>query len=341
MSDKALQRRFFFLLLLGTSILAFFIFRPYLTAVALAATFAVIFYPLYHRIETATRGRSSLAAFITTMLVLLIVFIPLLFFGFQFFREAQGLYSFISHTDAGLTQTLMGHIPSAIQDQIPSESVDFQQVARQALSWIVNNLGSAFSGIAKLLINLFLSLLTLFYLLRDGRKLKQKIVDLSPLYNSYDRKIFARLELTVNSVIRGSLVVAMVQGVVTGIGLFVFGVPNSALWGSVAAVAALIPSVGTATVLVPSIVYLFITSSLAKTIGLLLWGLFAVGLIDNFLGPHLIQHGIKIHPMLVLLSVIGGISFFGPIGFVIGPVVLSFFVALLDIYPSAIRRVTE
>ena len=108
--------------------------------------------------------------------------------------------------------------------------------------------------------------------------------------------------------------------------------PNPVLWGLVAALAALIPGIGTALILIPAIGYLFFTGSTGAAIGLLIWGVVAVGLIDNFLGPMLVNRGVKIHPFLILLSIFGGLSFFGPVGFVLGPLIIALVFALLEIY---------
>jgi predicted PurR-regulated permease PerM len=146
------------------------------------------------------------------------------------------------------------------------------------------------------------------------------------------------MEQAVYSIFAGSIIVALVQGILTGIGFTIFGVPNPALWGSIASVAALIPGVGTALVVVPGILYLFFTGSTGYAIGLLVWGILAVSLIDNFLGPILVNRGVKIHPFLILLSVLGGLIFFGPVGFLLGPIILAFLFALLDIYRSSVRK---
>ena len=128
----------------------------------------------------------------------------------------------------------------------------------------------------------------------------------------HDETIFNKLAVAINSVIRGNLAVALIQGILTAVGFALFGVPNPTLWGSVAAIAALVPSVGTALVLLPAILFLYWGEALSA-LGLLLWGATAVGLIDNFLGPKLAGRGMRLHPFLILLSILGGIAFFGPL----------------------------
>ena len=133
---------------------------------------------------------------------------------------------------------------------------------------------------------------------------------------------------------------ALIQGILTAVGFTFFGIPNATLWGSVAAITALIPGIGTALVLLPAILYLYFSGETLFAVGLLLWGMTAVGLVDNFLGPKLVERGMRLHPFLILLSVLGGVGFFGPLGFLLGPLVLSLLFALIEIY-FAIKKEHE
>jgi predicted PurR-regulated permease PerM len=138
--------------------------------------------------------------------------------------------------------------------------------------------------------------------------------------------------------VRGHLVIGILQGLVVGFGFFIFGVPSPVIWGVAAAVASLIPMIGTSLVIIPGILILLLAGSLVQAIGLLIWGIFAVGLIDDLLGPYLIERGIKIHPFLILLSALGGIALLGPVGFLAGPVILALLFALLDLYPTIVKQ---
>ena len=181
-------------------------------------------------------------------------------------------------------------------------------------------------------------LISLFYFLRDGKSFTQYLKILSPLSDRQDEKILSRLFVAVNSVIKGALSIALIQGFLTGIGFWIFGVPNPVLWGSTAAIAALVPNIGTALVLVPAIGFLYLNGEVAQAIGLGIWSITAVGLIDNILGPYLINRGVKIHPLLILLSVIGGLGLFGPVGFLLGPLIISLLFALIDIHFETVGR---
>jgi len=184
----------------------------------------------------------------------------------------------------------------------------------------------------------FIFLVALYYLLKDGQKLKVAIIALSPLSDTDDETISQKLRGAINAVMKGSLLIAFIQGVLTSAGFAIFGVPNAILWGSVAVIAALIPGIGTALVLIPAILFLFITGEMFSGVGLIVWGVVAVGLVDNFLGPKLVGHGMQLHPLIILLSVFGGIGFFGPIGFLLGPLAISLLFVLIDIYFSLKTR---
>jgi predicted PurR-regulated permease PerM len=209
---------------------------------------------------------------------------------------------------------------------------------KQGLSWLLQHLGSVFGSFVKTAASSFLFLIALYYLLKDGRKFKAVIIALSPLSDTDDETISQKLAVAIHSVMKGSLLIAFIQGVLTSVGFAIFGVPNAVLWGSVAAIAALIPGIGTALVLIPAILFLFLRGEAFSGVGLIVWGMGAVGLIDNFLGPKLVGRGTQLHPLIILLSVLGSIVFFGPIGFLLGPLIMSLLFALLDIYSSLMGK---
>lgn len=343
MNTKTLQPYFLIALILVASALAFFIFRPFLVVLVLAAVFAVVLQPLYRGVLRQMSGSPGLAAFVTMLVSVVCILIPLTFITIQIAGEAQSLYSTIAY-GSGQTylNTVVQHVGDTARLYAPSLapsgddlSASVDQYVKGVLSWMVQNLGGAFGGLALLLLNLFIFLVALYYFLRDGAKLKQTIIDISPLTDSDDNAVLTRLEQAVNSVIRGSLTIALIQGVLTGVGFTLFGVPNSILWGVVAAFAALIPGIGTSLVLAPGVAYLFVIGATTPATGLLIWSVIVVGLIDNLLGPRLVGKGMKVHPLIVLLSILGGLAFFGPVGIFLGPLCTSLLLALISIHPHA------
>lgn len=338
MSYQKSELYFLVTLLVGMSIVTFFIFEPFLYALILAVIFATVFAPVHKRILSGLREKRGLAALVTTAFVLIVIVVPVTFLSTQIFQEATSLYSSLS--DNGGTAGLLRITEDAVRDiGIPFFSVgslDLGQYFEQGLSFLIEHLGTIFSNVAKILVGIIVLFIALYYLFKDGHELRKSVITLSPLSDVYDETIFRKLELAINSVVRGSISVALVQGVLTAIGLAIFGVPNPVLWGSVATVTALIPGVGTSLVLIPSILFLFFTGAEGAAVGLLIWGIVAVGLVDNVLGPKIVGKGAKLHPFLILLSILGGIGLFGPIGFLFGPLALALLFAFLEIY-STIR----
>lgn len=344
------QHYFFFGLLLLAIGLSVAIFLPYLSALIIALVFSVIFRPIHsliQRIIAPKNERSSLAALVSVVFILVAILTPLGFLIMRISTEAQDVYFYLTNeenqsrlvtsaNDMILTVSykVLGYYPNISED-----SLNVAKYAQNLLSWSFTNIDSIVSNTAKFLFNIFIILFALYYMLRDGGSLKRNIIGLSPLLDIYDEEIFDKLETAIFSVVRGSLGVSIVQGGMTALGFWIFGVPNPILWGGIASIASLIPGIGTALVLIPAVVYLYTTGMPVNSIGLLIWSVLAVGLVDNFLGPLLIQKGVNIHEFLILLSVIGGLSMFGAIGFVLGPIILSFLFALLEIYKTHAKEI--
>ncbi|HPN15290.1 MAG TPA: AI-2E family transporter [bacterium] len=326
---------FLFLCLAVSLIVVYYIFRPFLASLVLASIFAFIFQPVFRKLLTITKNRESLSALITTFIAIIIAIVPMAILGTLVLKELTELYqTLIKGENGGLISTIRLAAEN-LRNILPVNfDLDINQYAKQGLESLILNLGDIFSSFAKILINTLVFLISFFFLLKDGGRLKNYFVILSPLDDKDDEMIVKRLESAVLATVKGSLTIGLIQGALSGIGFALFGVPNPALWGSTAAIAALIPGVGTSLILVPAIFYLLLTGHTLAGLGLLAWGLTAVGLIDNLLGPKLIGRGMHLHPLIVFLAVLGGLSFFGPLGFLLGPLAISLCLALIDIYLS-------
>jgi len=348
MINQKIQLHFLLVVLLATFVLSWFIFQPFIYALVLAAVFASVFQPLNRKILEKLGGQKALSALLTMLIVTVVIFTPLTFLVLQIFDEANHLYISISSTSGvnslngedGLINYLEKQI-GVLQDWFPAlqnNFVDVGEYSKNIASWIIQHLGSIFSGFAKMAVSSFIFLIALFYFLRDGARFKNTIKIISPLADSDDEIIIQKLKKSVDSVLKGSLIVALIQGVLTAVGFLFFGIPNPVLWGGLATIAALIPGIGTALVIIPAVIFLFISGSFYPALGLLAWGVIVVGLVDNIIRPQLIGRDVEIHPLLVLLSVLGGIAFFGPIGFILGPLTVSLLLALFDTYVYLMKK---
>lgn len=335
---KNQKPQFYFLLVLiiGTLVLSFYVLRPFISVFILAVVFTVIFQPLYRRMLKYCFNHEGLAALLTTVMVAVIILTPLTFLGVKIFQELHQLY--ISLVEDGGKDNFINIFNDLTENfrhyfLLPPEfSVNLGQYLKEGLNWLLKNLAVLFSNFASILATSFVFLISFYYLLKDGQRIKQAVINYSPLADLDDEMILNKLELAITSVVKGNFTIALIQGFLTTIGFMIFGVPNAVLWGTIAAIASLIPSVGTSLVFIPAIILMFINGQIFSAVGLLFWGALAVGLVDNLLGPRLIGRGMKLHPLFILFSIFGGLALFGPIGFIFGPIILSLLFALLHIY---------
>ncbi len=339
--NRIVEYVFFFGFMAIVTYILWEMLAPFVSALALSAIIVTICYPLYERIlKYAPRQNKTFAALTTTLVVLLAVVFPLFFIASSLVNQALSLYNETSVGGAGFVQSLSS-AEEQIAKYVPGFELNLTEYIKQASAWLAGNVGAIFAGTASTVFLFFIALIGSFYLFRDGKEFTKKLVVISPLPDEEDERILERMAVAVRSVAMGTVLVALIQGALAALGLAVTGFENYMLLGTIAALGALIPGVGTSIVLVPSILYLFFTGSIVPGIVLTIWATLAVGLIDNLLGPYLMSRGNPLHPFVVLLSVLGGIAFFGPIGFIVGPVVVSLFVVLLELYTLHISEQTN
>lgn len=324
------QTIFFIAAFAAVGALSVFIFWPFLISLTLAAIIAVLVYPVY-KILLAEIKSETASASITILLLILLIVAPLILLTNQIIQEAQHLYVTVSSGDIVSVDFLTQKVETLVRKYVP----DFQFNAKEYLagfsSWIIERLGGLFSGTLDFAVKFVLALVALFYFLRDGVAFRKQLSAFNPLSESKDKIIVDSVKSSIRSVLLGSLAVAVIQGLLSGIGFAIFGLPNATLWGTVAGVAALVPGVGTALVWIPAAAYLYFYGASGVWIAQVIWSVFLVGLIDNFLAPYIINKGVNVHPLFILFSILGGLQFFGPEGFLLGPLVVSFLPVLVKI----------
>jgi predicted PurR-regulated permease PerM len=324
------ENYFFFTSIILVAALVVLVFLPELNVIALGITFAVLFEPLYRLLLRLMPRWETLAALLVVLVSIILILGPFVFFGFQLFAEAQGFYTSIA---SGTSFPVVQYLAARLQSISPSLGLNLNFYLQQAAGIFVNNIGRIFSGIASVVITFFLSLFALFYFLKDGGKFYASVLKKSPFPREHTEILSQKLQVVMASIIRGSLLGAAVYGIVIGLGFFIFGIPSAILWGAVGAVAAFVPVIGVWMVVLPGVLWLLAMGSFAQAIGLLVWMVLVSIAIENFLRPWFVGRTAGIHPLLVLFSVLGGLSFFGPIGLLLGPLALGLFLALLEISP--------
>lgn len=339
--NRIVEYVFFFGLMGVVAYLVWEMLQPFVSALALAAIIVTISFPLYERIKKRVpRHNETLAALLTTVIVFMIVIIPLLLITSALVNEAVSVYRAAGEEQIGFEAGLRS-FETAVNTYLPGFELNITEYLTQAASFLAGNLGAIFAGTASTIFLFFIAMIGSFYFFRDGREFTKKLVAISPLPDDQDDKILRRMAQSLRAVLTGTLLVAIIQGTLTALGLWLFGFERAVFGGVIASFGALIPSVGTSIVFVPTVLYLVVTGSYLSAMGLAIWGILAVGLIDNLLGPYLMSRGNAMHPFLILLSVLGGISLFGPIGFIVGPVIVTLFMVLLELYSQHISITSD
>ena len=333
-----------FLLLLVAVTLAFaWVLYPFYGAVLWAIVVAVLFAPVYRRLLQSMQGRPSLAAAVTVLIIIAMVILPLAMIAASLVQEASSLiakiqsgeYNFGSYLQrildalpawaTGLLERLNVGDFSAMREKLASGLMKGGQVlAPQALSIGVNT----FDFVIRLGIMLYL----LFFLLRDGRALAERIKEAIPLRGDQKAALFARFADVVRATVKGGILVAMVQGTLGGIAFWFLGIHAALLWAVLMAFLSLIPAIGATLVWLPVAIYFLATGAIWQGGGLILYGVLVIGLVDNLLRPFLVGKGSKLPDYVVLISTLGGIEAFGLNGFVVGPLVAAMFMVSWEIF---------
>jgi len=338
MDKPNLQRYFFLVFLIASLILTLVMFGDLLLLLAFGGVLAVAVRPLHRWLVRLLRSDFA-ASFITIVIAAAAVLVPMGIFVAALYVEAAQMI-----TDAG-TQIAQGVpaawliqvVPAPYLAQVTELLSDSQAILKAVAGYLATNLPGIFSNAMEAALGFFIILFSTYYLLRDSKKLKKTIVDLSPLGDEDDESVINKVVGTVGAVINGVVIIGIVKAVLATLFLWVFGVPQPFFWGAMTGLSSVLPMIGTGLVLGPAVLYLVVTGHLAAALGLAAVSVGLVGTVDNFLQPKLVESKTNIHPLLVLLSVIGGIKFYGFSGFVLGPLTVAVSLGLLDIYKKKFR----
>lgn len=324
------------------TLLVTFLIKGYLTLLAFGIVLAILCNPVYRRVLRYVKNKEAIASLVTVIVVLLVVMVPIWLFGQLFFNEIYNAYTdFTSQNGAITRDVIIERLPEKLQSYAFQFSDDVTGYLTRYTTNIFNGISHALSNVLSFFFAFFLLLFTLYYLLRDQKRVANLLMQLSPISDAQERLLFDRVSASIRGVIFGTFLVALVQGVVATIGFLIVGLPNAFLWGLSTCFAAVIPTIGTTIIIVPAILFLFFTGHTLAAGVLLVWGAIAVGMIDNFLSPKLVGSKAKLHPVLVMFGVIGGLQFFGFLGFLLGPIVMAVFVALIEMYRTDFQKYLE
>lgn len=352
--DKQLKLNsnyFLFFLMIVVFIGCYKIIAPYIHTIMLAVILSIIFSPIHNRVEKITRGKKNIAAFLSCVIVTLVVILPIIFMMLAVIQQGAssfaGIYKWI---ESGKYQNIIDHpivtnlwvwinnylpdvkklFPDLDIKNLRIDKVLMKSTATFGKS-LLNQGGHIAGNITSLTGKFFLMIFTFFFFIRDEKKIFDYILHLVPLGSSQESQIMAKIKDVAKSALLGTFVTALAQGAAGGIAFSICGLPGL-FWGMVMAFASLIPMVGTALIWIPATLYLVISGSLKLAVFMVIWCIVVVGGLDNFVRPLFMQGGADMSTLLIFFAILGGINCFGLIGLLYGPLIFGLAMVLLYIY---------
>lgn len=315
---------------------------PFLPALTWALALAVLFAPAHRWVE-ARLMRPSLAAAVSVMVIALIVVVPAVLVGGRLIAEAaHGAEIIRAKVESGeWRRVIEAHPRIAPLGAWIEQHLDLPGAIQSVAGWLTNTGARFLRGSVLQLIEVLLTFYLLFYFLRDRRATLGSLRELLPLSHAEMKRLFDRVADTILATVYGTLAVSAVQGLLGGLMFWWLGLPAPLLWGVVMGVLAVVPVLGAFVIWIPAAIFLALEDSWGKALILTAWGGIIVAGIDNVLYPILVGNRLKLHTILAFISVVGGLMVFGPSGLIVGPVVLTTTIMLLEIWRSGFVRPEE
>jgi predicted PurR-regulated permease PerM len=352
MNNSNLYFKTFLILLVTVSVAFIWILLPYYAAIFWSGILALIFAPLQRRLIAKWPNHRNLTAFISLLIITLIVIIPVILITGSLLQEGSNIYRRMNTGEFNLGnyfEQTMAALPPFVHDILQRFGIDNLLALRERLSegaleiskLAATNAVSVGQNTFEFLIGMGIMLYMLFFLLRDGAQLARHCKQLIPLSEEHKQHLFRKFATVVRATVKGNIVVAATQGMLGGLIFWALGIQGALLWGVVMAVLSLLPAIGAALIWLPVAIYFLATGAIWEGVVLILFGVLVIGLVDNVLRPLLVGKDTKIPDYVILISTLGGLSVFGLNGFVLGPLFAALFIACWDLFPSAVQMSRE
>ena len=342
-SKSRIEWGFILTLLVVISLAFAFIIEPFFGAIIWAVVVAVLFRPVYERLLVRLPGRTNLATVITLVLILLLVIVPAILLGIALVQEATSIYQRIQAGDIDFDAAFEGFeksLPHWMQAQLAaygygdfaSIKAEIEQYVSAILEFLLGQLLSVGQGAFQFMLGLGVMLYLTFFLLRDGPALTDRIGEMIPLEQSKRHILMERFLAVIRATIKGSLVIAIIQGSLGGVVFWALDIRGALLWAVLMGLFSLIPAIGTGIVWIPVALYLLVTGDLWQGVVLILCGVFLISMVDNVVRPILVGRDTRMPDYVVLITTLGGLQLFGINGIIIGPLVAALFIAIWSIF---------
>jgi predicted PurR-regulated permease PerM len=318
------------------------VIMPFAAALFVAAVLAGAVHPIYERLAARLRGRRTVAAAVATLTILLVVILPLAWLAVVLGQEVADGVTYVRKTlrsegVGGLVADLPAPLRSAAQrvlDKIPHESQDLSDVAGAQGGRAASAVGGILSATWDVLIQMVMMLIAFFFLLIDGPALVRWFVEVMPLRKQQTLTLLTDFRKVTVAVLVSSIATSAIQAVVAFVGYLIARVPNPMFFGFVTFLVGLVPAVGAGAVTLGAAAIVFLSGRPGAALFLAIWGIFFVGLADNVVKPYLIRGGIELHGAVVFFALVGGLAYFGPVGLLAGPLIVSFFMAVVSMWKA-------
>jgi len=352
MNTASVQRTVFFILLAGVTLGFLWILQPFFGAVMWAIALAILFSPLYRRLNKAMGRRRSLAALVTLLLCTVVVVLPLAAVGASVVQDIMVLSDKIQSGQlnfAAYFEQIVAASPRWLTNLLNrfglADMTGMQQriegVASQGSQLIAARALSVGQNTFEFVVSFGVMLYLLFFMLRDGAELSKTVRDAFPLAKPHTHYLLNKFTTVTRATIKGNVAVAVVQGGLGGVAFWFLGVQGALVWGVLMAFLSLLPAIGAALIWLPVALYLLAIGSVLKGIGLIAFCVVVIGLIDNLLRPLLVGKETQMPDYIVLMSTIGGMAIFGINGFVLGPIIAALFMTAWSLFAEMRQADTE
>ena len=349
-SGTNLRTAFVLLLVIAVTVLFLAVTWPFFKPLLLGALLAGLFHPLYRWITRLLGGRAALGAAVTLLVLLVLGLGPISAFLGIVLQQAltmsdQAIPWLSQHLGAASTfnvnEWVVQKFP-ALAKYMPTQEQLLEQVgnaAKTAGAFLVSFASRMTATTAAFLLNLFVMLYAMFFFFKDGHKILERIFYYTPLSDEDETRMLTQFASITRATVKGTLVIGVIQGALAGIAFWVAGIEGAALWGTIMTILSIIPGIGAPLVWVPVVIFLYVNGQYLTATLLLVWCGAVVATIDNFLRPVLVGRDAKMPDLLILIGTLGGLFLFGPIGFIVGPIVCGLFLTVWDIYGATFREI--
>ena len=330
MEENNLNKITALIILVSILVLSFFLLKPVLLSIIVGFILAFIFFPIYNKIYSLTKMKNVSAMIVSVVLILLII-LPIWFLTPIILN--QSIKFFVSSQQIDFVLILKKIFPSIFASQ--EFSAQIGSVISSSVAKTTNSLMNAFANFILnfpiFILQLLVVSFTFFFSLRDKEQLITYVKSLLPFSKDVEKKLFDYSKEITFSVIYGQVIIGILQGMITGAGFFIFRVPNALLFTSFAVVASIIPMLGPVFIWVPIVIYLILAGNTSAAVGVTIFGLIA-STVDNFLRPIIISRRTRVPPSIIVVGMVGGIFLFGVLGLILGPLILSYLLIILELY---------